>query len=305
MNISQYIKTLLPSTETRELKFRLQSNLENVTGHMLPTVDRVSAIFDRQYVWKSKSVQSVEKQLHEAMKTSPMKFFRDASLLEVLKDVYSNMTTTIPFIREEVDKTFSREFTNIGLTFAKGNLVQYAEVSDFVVFYSRVLLNFVTSYELMVLEGRTRDENLPRGDEEYLMANAAVFANAMKIMSYNTKDLKDQLRKIPDMVIDPETEDSAKIMIGASNLDPLGFASLPFPISLIYHFGLARAESQVEELEAIKAETKIVEYRCILLKQRIDGGNGDAAIENELSIQEDRLFKLRKKKADWEAKHHV
>lgn len=305
MNISQYVKTLLPSLETRELKYRLQTDLENVNGHLLPAVNSVSAVFDHKYAWKSKPVQNLEKELLQALKGGPMKLFADAGLLEVLKDIYTNMVQTLPYIREEVDKTFGREFTNIGLTFAKGNLIQYAEVADFAVYYSRVLINFITSYELMILQGRTRDENLPRGDEEYLIANATVFANAMKIMAYPVKDLKEQLRKVPDMVIDPETEESAKIMVGASNLDPMGFAALPFPISLIYHFGLARAESQVEDLEAIKAETKIVEYRCILLKQRIDGGNGDAAIEKELEIQEDRLFKLRKKKADWEAKHRV
>ena len=303
--LSQYLKTLMPSTETRELKHSLQANFENVGGHRLPAIETVGGVFTHEYRWKSPVLQSVEKQLRDSLTRGPLKMHANAGLLEMLSDVYGNMSTTLPYIRGEVDKSFGREFTNIGLTFAKGNLIQYGEVADFAVYYGRVLLNYLTSNELMRLNGRTKDENLPIGDEEYLNANAPVFANAMKIMAYPVKDLKDQLRKIPDMVADEETEGSAKIMVGAGALDPLGFASLPFPISLIYHFRLGVAEKQAEDLEAIKAEARIVEYRILLIKQMQAGGQGDAAVERELAIQEDRLFMLRKKQKERETKYGV
>lgn len=303
--LSQYLKTLMPSTETRELKHSLQANYENVSGHIVPALETIGTVFNHEYRWKAPTLVQVEKLLRDSLSRGPLKMHNNPGLLEMLTDVFNNMSTTLPYIRGEVDKSFGREFTNIGLTFAKGNLIQFGEVADFTVYYARVLINYLTSNELMRLNGRTRDENLPVGDEEYLNANAPVFANAMKIMAYPVKDLKDQLRKIPDMVASEETEGSAKIMVGAGALDPLGFASLPFPISIIYHMRLGMAEKQAEELEAIKAEAKMVEYRILLIKQRQAGGQGDAAVERELVIQEDRLFMLRKKQKAREEQYGV
>jgi hypothetical protein len=305
MSLSAYISTLVPSFETRNLKADFQANSEKLSGHIIPAYQKVAGVFNHKYKWQSKVLQNVEKELRSSLVNGPIKMHQDESLLEMTLAVYNNMTTTLPFIKDQIDKTFGAMFTNVGLTFTKGNLIQYGEVADFTIYYSQVLINYLTSNELMRLEGRTSDVNLPKGDEEYLLANSLIFANAMRIMAYPVAELKAQLRKIPDMTVDSETEGSAKIMVGASNLDPMGFASVPFPISLIYHFRLNRAEAQVEELEAMKTEERIVEYRIILIKQRMASGQGDAAIEAELAIQEDRLFKLRKKRSDREASYGV
>ena len=71
--LSQYLKTLMPSTETRELKHSLQANFENVGGHLLPAIETVGGVFTHEYRWKSPVLQSVEEQLRDSLTRGPLK----------------------------------------------------------------------------------------------------------------------------------------------------------------------------------------------------------------------------------------
>ena len=49
----------------------------------------------------------------------------------------------------------------------------------------------------------------------------------------------------------------------------------------------------------------MIKYRIILIQQKLEGGEGDAAAEKLLGIQEDRLFKTRRKLAELEEEYGV
>lgn len=305
MSLSKYLQSLLPSAETSDLKTGLNNNAERIETVVIPSLDRCLPVFNHSYQYNDPIVHGIAGSLSKELRATSLKLHHDTGLMEHLTAVFKNMLVTIPYMRKEIDNTFGRNFTNIGLTFSKGNIIQFCETVDFVVNYVRVLMNYVTSTELMKLEGKRVDPDLPKNDQEYLRVNAIVFVSAMGIMANSLDELKGAMKRIPDAIVDKDTESEIRVTVGESNMDPLGFASLPFPISLIFHYRLNRAEKEAEELERTKAEARIVEYRILLIKQRIDSGQGDVAIEKELEIQADRLYKIRQRQAKMEEQYGV
>ncbi len=305
MSLSKYLQSLLPSAETADLKTGLTNNAERIETTVIPSIDRCLPIFGPTYRFKDEIIQDIAASLAKELNATSLKLHHSTGLMEHMNAVFKNMLVTIPYVRKEIDNTFGRNFTNVGLTFSKGNIIQFCEVVDFVVNYVRVFVNYLTATELMHLEGKKVDPDLPKGDPEYLRANALVFVTAMGIMANSLDELKNAMRRIPDAIVDKDSEAEIRVTVGDSNLDPLGFAVLPFPISLIFHYRLNRAEKEAEELERTKAEARLVEYRILLIKQRIDGGQGDAAIEAELEIQADRLYKIRQRQSKLEEKYGV
>lgn len=305
MKFHTYVKSLVPSLETADLKENLVATNERIAEGILPSLGSMLAVFDHKYAWRDEVLKDISKRYLQSMRGNGFKLPHDASMLELVQHVMKNLLVTIPFIKGEIDKSFGKVIFNEGLTFSKANIMKYCETVEFTVHYTRVLLNYVTHAELQKLDGRNRSDNLPPKDIDYLRANLPIYVTACKIMGIPIAQLKSQINAIPDMVIEASSEDEAVLLIGSGKLDPVGFASLPFPISLIYHTRLRMANKQAEEYERIKAEEAVIKYRIILIQQKLDGGEGDAAAEKLLGIQEDRLYKTRRKLAELEEEYGV
>lgn len=305
MKFHSYVKSLVPSLETADLKENLVATSERISGGILPSLESMLAVFDHKYSWRDEVLKDISKQYVQRMKGNGFKLPLDSSMLELVQHVMKNMLVTLPFIKGEIDKTFGKVIFNEGLTFSKANIMKYCETVEFTVHYTRILLNYVTHAELQKLDGRNRSNNLPPKDVEFLRANVATYATACRIMGIPVAQLKSQLNAVPDMLIEAGSEEEATLLIGNGKLDAVGFASLPFPISMIYHTRLRFANKQAEEYERIKAEEAVIKYRIILIQQKLEGGEGDAAAEKLLGIQEDRLFKTRRKLAELEEEYGV
>ena len=299
MSVMTFIKGLLPSFESSKVKDGLRLAAEDLASKIAPIVKNLVRCFDRNWKYKNKDAKWLIENIHVKVNKLPP----NASLFEKIDWIISNLGTTIPFIQTELDRKLSREVAIIGLSYSKANLLQYCEIVTFFKQYVTIFVNFISAAELNAIDGKQRVEGVGPDDVEWLRAKYAIFITACRILSYEVNALKTELSRIPDMTIDSTTEKEANIIIGSSKLDPFGFASLPFPISLLYHLRLRGVESDAEEYEDLKATATAIEYRIILLKQRIDSGSGDAALEKQLSIQEDRLLTQRRRLAKLEEQY--
>ena len=108
--------------------------------------------------------------------------------------------------------------------------------------------------------------------------------------------------KTPAIAIDPENIGELRAVFG-NRIDPVGFSNVPFPLSLWYHARLSIANYQMDNYDDTIATAKAVELRVMLYKKKLATGEGDAAIEELLSIQEKRLMELRRKQERLEKKY--
>ena len=303
MSITSYLRSLLPSFAVSNLKESVLLTLDALSKQLLPAIKNVNSIFDRKWKYKDKTAKHLVEYIES--NTRITKLPPQASAFEIIEYVTTNALTTLPYIKTEIEKNFGRAISNSGLTFTKANYLQYCEVAEFYKRFTAILLNFVTAAELNGIEGKQRVEGVGPDDVEWLSANVAIYTIALRVLSYDVNTLRSEIRNIPDMVIDSSTEQETKMMVGASRLDPFGFASLPFPISVIYHCRLRGVEKDAEAYEELKAEQQVIEYRILLIKQRIENGQGDAAIEKLLTIQEERLLEQRRKIAKLEEEYGI
>jgi hypothetical protein len=302
-SFSSYIKSLLPSFETSRLKSLLNSMCEEIQEILIPTIEKLLPIFPANWKWRNNDVKTFMTRIQTTVKLK--KVPGNANAIVIINAVLANMLVTLPFMRGEVDKAFGREVAADGLTYSKTTMLQYGELADFFVRYTQVLINYVTSAELNAINGSQKVSGIGPDDLDYLRVNMPTYLVALRVLAIDVNQLKSDMRSIPDMVIDESTESGAIALIGSHKADPLGFASLPFPLSTIYRIRLGWAESQISKYEALVAESKAVEYRILLMTQRIEEGHGDAATERLLEVHEERLEKMRYKIAKLEQEYDL
>jgi hypothetical protein len=302
-SFSSYIKSLLPSFETSRLKSLLNSMCEEIQEILIPTIEKLLPIFSANWKWRNNDVKTFMTRIQTTVKLK--KVPGNANAIVIINAVLANMLVTLPFMRGEVDKAFGREVAADGLTYSKTTMLQYGELADFFVRYTQVLINYVTSAELNAINGSQKVSGIGPDDLDYLRVNMPTYLVALRVLAIDVNQLKSDMRSIPDMVIDESTESGAIALIGSHKADPLGFASLPFPLSTIYRIRLGWAESQISKYEALVAESKAVEYRILLMTQRIEEGHGDAATERLLEVHEERLEKMRYKIAKLEQEYDL
>ena len=291
MSFTSYIKGLLPSFETSRLKQTLASICEEIESLLAPTVEKLKPIFPANWKWRSAGAKYLMEEIHRSVRLKKVAPANNGVFM--IAFALNNMLTILPFIKGEVDKAFGREIASSGLTFSKTTLIQFTELAEFFMRYTQKLINFITAAELTNIQGSQHISGVGPDDEQWLRANLPTYLVALRVMSIDLQDLKSDLHAIPDMLVDESTEAGVKTVVGHTKVDPLGFASVPFPLTFIFNMRLAIADWQVNKYESALAESKVVEYRILLMKQQLEEGHGDASTERLLQVSEDRLMKLR------------
>lgn len=299
--IIDYLKGLIPSFETSALLNNIDNLIDGLSKFIQPSLRTLLSVLTDDWKYTDKLANELMETVGRESKLPG--YTPRTPPLKIIDLVISNMYSTLGFIRSEIDKSSGDVIATTGITYSKANLLQYCEVATFFVQYTNILINYVSAAELNSIVKGPRVKGIAPHDVEWLRANRWVYIVALRIMSYDVNELKKQLNKIPDMTIDPATDTDAKIVVGASNLDPFGFADLPFPISVIYNFRLRGVNSEAEEIEAARAQLNAIQYRVMLMQQLIDNGQGDASMEQQLQKAEDRMLEQRRKLAKLEERH--
>lgn len=306
MGMFQYVTNLTASTKSKAIKENLELANERISNNLIPGADMLLQTLKPKYEWKNKDIKATLAEIAQAVRGhDSLKLPRDAVGMEAIRAVMSNLQSTIPYVIAEANKTFDDSIFKAGLTFTKATLLQYAESVDFFVSYTAALLNWVTALEYNTLDGRDKNRGIPPSDLEFLLANINNYTEVLKILAFNRDELKRGLKSLPQMrIADTAEAEAEQLLLVGNNANPFGFATLPWPLSMWYHYRLRRVEAQAQEYEKAIATEKAVNYRILLIKQRIDSGRGDAALEKELELQDARVkeisFEIKQMEKKWD-----
>lgn len=303
MSVSNYVKGLLPSFESSRVKDNLSNLSQEIDQFTLPSTKGMVETFPHDWKWKNKNVETLDKAIRSSYRGKVFK--RDASALELIEHALVNMQTTLPLMKMQADKAFGRTISSDGLTFDRAAILQFSEAATFFVNYARMMVNYLSAAELAELDGSRKVAGIAPDDEEYLLTHRYTFALALTIMCVDGKELKAEIGQIPTSIVEANNEDDMSAIVGKGKMDPFGFADLPFPLSLVYRAGLSIADWQVNRYDQAQEEANVQQYRMILLKERIEHGQGDAATENQLKDAEERLKLARRKIAKMEEDYGI
>jgi hypothetical protein len=292
MSALSYLKDMLPSFETDRLKDNITNLSQEVDKFTVPAIDGLVEVFPTDWEWKDEMAARTMKKIESSSEVK-MKA-RNPTGLEIIQKALHTCQDNLPFISLQVDKMFKSQVSKDGLTLDKTTILQYAECAEFFIDYTRVLANYITAAEVSKLKGNRDKYAVGPKDMDYLRSNLPSYITAIKIMCVETRKLKMELNKVPSMSVSQDTYDDLVEVAGHDALNPLGFASLPWPISMFFRMGLTVSNFQVDRYQRAEQEAKALQYRSLILKDLIDGGQPEAYVEAELEDVEERMMLVRR-----------
>lgn len=305
MSVKDYLGSLLPSYEAMSLKDDLDAHSKELTGLILPAYEALAELVAGGTI-RDKALAEHSEYFVKEMRNSELEFknLRDPNMFEYVSAIIKNVAALTPFLRERIEKDIGRKLVTAGITFNRQTILQMCECIEFFSNYAKIFINYATHAELMsVDDSRIKVKAIGPGDLEYLQLRKHTFTVVCRILGTPPTKLAADYGEIPDMVIDADSFKEVQSVVGSARIDPMGFATVPFPLSAIYHGRMKWADWQMDRYDDTVSTAKAVEYRVLLYRKRVDTGEGDAAIERLLEIQEDRLMELRRKRERLEVKY--
>lgn len=296
MSIFGYTQELPTSFNSAEIRESLANNAKANSG-LGRLLENIVFTNKDQYPADLKAVN----ELIMSTKPNDVRLGTDNTVTGYMGVVVNNLNQLIPLLQQELNNKFRREVSNVALTYNKVSYLQIVEIVDFAIKYIYNYLDVLLALVINRQINRPTYEGLGPDDVQWVKKNANKFASIADILAKPVTTVAKLLEQAPDMVVS-EDEASVRAVVG-SKVDPLGFANLPWPFSLVYELRLQSASRKMDLYEARQETEKVIERRVLLYKQAIENGTGDAALEKSLAIQESRLLKLKRRIEKTEAKY--
>ncbi len=296
MSIFGYTQELPTSFNSAEIRESLANNAKANSG-LGRLLENIVFTNKDQYPADLKGVN----ELIMSTKPNDVRLGTDNTVTGYMGVVVNNLNQLIPLLQQELNNKFRREVSNVALTYNKVSYLQIVEIVDFAIKYIYNYLDVLLALVINRQINRPTYEGLGPDDVQWVKKNANKFASIADILAKPVTTVAKLLEQAPDMVVS-EDEASVRAVVG-SKVDPLGFANLPWPFSLVYELRLQSASRKMDLYEARQEVEKVIERRVLLYKQAIENGTGDAALEKSLAIQESRLLKLKRRIEKTEAKY--
>ncbi len=296
MSIFGYTQELPTSFNSAEIRESLANNAKANSG-LGRLLENIVFTNKDQYPADLKGVN----ELVMSTKPNDVRLGTDNTVTGYMSVVVNNLNQLIPLLQQELNNKFRREVSNVALTYNKVSYLQIVEIVDFAIKYIYNYLDVLLALVINRQINRPTYEGLGPDDVQWVKKNANKFASIADILAKPVTTVAKLLEQAPDMVVS-EDEASVRAVVG-SKVDPLGFANLPWPFSLVYELRLQSASRKMDLYEARQEVEKVIERRVLLYKQAVENGTGDAALEKSLAVQESRLLKLKRRIEKTEAKY--
>ncbi len=296
MSIFGYTQELPTSFNSAEIRESLANNAKANSG-LGRLLENIVFTNKDQYPADLKGVN----ELIMSTKPNDVRLGTDNTVTGYMGVVVNNLNQLIPLLQQELNNKFRREVSNVALTYNKVSYLQIVEIVDFAIKYIYNYLDVLLALVINRQINRPTYEGLGPDDVQWVKKNANKFASIADILAKPVTTVAKLLEQAPDMVVS-EDEASVRAVVG-SKVDPLGFANLPWPFSLVYELRLQSASRKMDLYEARQEVEKVIERRVLLYKQAVENGTGDAALEKSLAVQESRLLKLKRRIEKTEAKY--
>lgn len=306
MNVPNFLNNILPAFEANQLKDSLDDNVKVITSILLPQYQSLQEVMaDRTF--HSKDAQKMSVDITAYLKDTGLiyKSYNNPSMVDYIVEVMKNIGTLGGFLSSRIDADIGKKLVTAQMSFSKTTLLQLLDIINFYAEYSGTLINWLTHEELTSLNSDIRTKGVSPNDLQYLKMRMGTFSVANRVLGTPLSKLKAEYGEIPDAFFTEDTYFELTRSFGQDKTDPMGFASVPFPLSLIYHARLNWAERQMDQYDEVVATAKATELRIMLYRKQIAEGTGDASIEKMLEASEKKLLDLKYKRERLEKKYKL
>lgn len=302
MSFINFFKSLVPNFERTRVLEELELARKTLLEDTLPPFQTVTEqkVFIGSNPFKSPAVKRINSVY--ARETGARSNFVTSLTL-----VLSNLAEGFPELEKYVEQSFSTKTVDkLALTYNKVALLRVISLINFVTLYSRRVLLYTYSKELIATgsDFAASGEPFTKSEVKWLEDHLTNFSRCVKIFAQPVRQILNTLEGVPDIVYDPEKENDVKSMVGAQKMDPLRIGFIPGISSVIWFIGSQYVEFQARQFHRAVEERRALELRLAQL-QAARLGQVDAATERTIAMTEQRLRDLNYNIAQMERKFGV
>jgi len=282
ISIIDYLKSLVPSAERREMLSTLTALRNEHNDTLMPVVNEVREQLSG-HQFQSKLYKDFDLRLRRHVQ------FNQPAMDLVLKAV-ENLQSIFPFLEKEIHSNFGPQIATAALTYDSVNVLRYLDSVAFYIRYARKFLLKVVADEAAALGGTKPD--WVRGELDYLDQNLDNFAGLLLAMLKSEGELRAVFRKVSTAVVDEATSDLAMKSLGNDKIDPLKLSQFSPQKNWLMSFGKMLAEWQVNRYRSGKEDLAALQMRLQELRELQASGKASPVVQKAIGNLEDRIGKL-------------
>lgn len=286
MNILEFSRSLLPDFTRARILEDIEITRRELNEATLPPYRTAEDLFGK------KKLLSTYSQTFESVFDRDVKINHKGNFIVGIYETLENMVENIDMVERLVHKRFASDVIKDAMTIFKLNLLQYVEMMSFVVKYARRLLIVVLTAEVNAANKENEMDGILDSEIQYLAAGRDSFNRGIRVMSDKKKTVEDRFDSIPEIGANDDAIQMANATAEPLDLDPFAFGLIPLGLNPIYHVRLAISEWQAKRYRTAEEESRMLEFRLLQL-QEIARGNKDAALQQQIEYNQNRLNKLR------------
>lgn len=287
--ISNFIKTLFPSTEKRRLLALMDAVYGDLEKNVLPTLQVEDSVFSALPLYNNVSDRLAGPNGPSDYKGQAVSYLRNT--VEFVLDERNNMLAMF-------ENAFATSIEVEGLDYKKAHLMHLVTGFVFATEFLSKLTYILSAQAANVTYGR---KGIESEYEEFLndSENLMSFAIFTTVLRTKPKDLSKELDKIKNMSFDADTHATMQ-RIHKGKIDPFRMNMVPVIFEIAQFIGEAQNDSLRTQRELTEARLKATQYNILLLEADARSAEPDEkeAIEKQIKYWRGYIVKLEEKLED-------
>lgn len=296
MEIGKYIQSILPAFSRDQVQEDLEDVMKELDNHVLPIYEQAAREIGTGQLL-SANAQSFEKVFE-----SQVDFKYKGNSINAINEAMINAKIITILLQKLVDENFAVDVTRAGFDLLRTNIMQLTEILAFTTRYARRHLNYILLSEMGQYKELHIEDYFTAGERDWIKQGRDAFIKGVNIIHKPKDEIEVKLKKIPAVLVTPETAESSQAVFGKSVTDPFDMRFIPIVLNPIYHIRIRIAEWQAAKYQEAKEERTMVELRLLALKE-MRAGRENAKVEQQIEYNQERLSKLSAKIGKMEDKY--
>lgn len=292
LNISGFIKKLLPSLDKSELESDIEISLESISTiiEVYSNLEQVLNVADLANKENKEVVKEFYKELtnHKptGVKLSPKKNIASDTLL-----LFKNAKINGDFLYKELSDALNDVIVSQALTAYKANILRSVGHFYFITKYSLDLANFIYTNEAEegFKDKFNKEYKLNKKQKELIIKNVWIYSRLLSVYGSDPDAFKKNIENLSEINIPKEEVDTVIDSFNSDKVDlfnnlPSGFIGSP-----IYSIRLIFATWEADRYKELLDKKKLLELRYLHFKLLKENGKSDINMEKEIEYLQKRI----------------
>ena len=290
LNMSSFIKSLLPSFDKSEVESDLELSLESIPQivEAYTSLEQILKVFR----FSNKSNKAILKEIYKELKATKhkVKLSHTEDIAVDTITLFGNIKTNGEYILKELGDSVNDVIVSGALTAYKAVLLRSVSDYYFLTRYAGDLINYIyvleaedTGLDLSAAYG------LNKKQREFIVKNAWIYARLLAVYGDDTAAFKERIANVGDITLPKEEVDKALDSYDSSKVDiinniPSGFMGSPF-----YSIRLIFAQWESDRYKSLKDKRRLLELRFLHLTLLREQNQTDVKLEKDIAYLQQQL----------------